>query len=355
MGHSGKQLQQLAFNFGGPDSIADRHVAQLSALDLDSYDRILLAFSGGKDSIACLCHLIDLGYRDKIELHHHDVDGSREDGHFMDWPVTPSYCRAVAAAFGVPIYFSYKEGGFRREMLRDSVATAPTWFETPNGDWVKVGGNGNSGTRLKFPQVSPNLAVRWCSSYLKVDIMDRLITNQDRFQNSRTLVVSGERAEESAARSKYNVFEPHRTSSKAGGRLHRHVDVWRPVHGWSEADVWAIIKKHGVVPHPAYYLGWSRLSCMACIFGNPSQWRSVQMIAPSVFDQIAAYEIQFGLTIRREESVVVAASRGATYAGLEDPVTVALALAEQYDGPVLIDPFLWLMPSGAFGKSGGPS
>lgn len=38
------------------------------------YDAILVAFSGGKDSLACLLHLLDLGVdRSKIELWHHDV------------------------------------------------------------------------------------------------------------------------------------------------------------------------------------------------------------------------------------------------------------------------------------------
>jgi len=55
----------------------------MSQLDLFSdpygvygYDKILVAFSGGKDSIACVLHLLDLGIpRSSIELHHHLVDG----------------------------------------------------------------------------------------------------------------------------------------------------------------------------------------------------------------------------------------------------------------------------------------
>jgi hypothetical protein len=51
----------------------------------------------------------------------------------MDWPISAAFCRAVAEALGVLIYMSWKEGGFRREMLRDGTPTAPSWFETPDG------------------------------------------------------------------------------------------------------------------------------------------------------------------------------------------------------------------------------
>ncbi len=53
--------------------------------DLRSYDTIILAFSGGKDSVACLLTLIEAGVpSERIELHHHDVNGQGRS--FIDWP-----------------------------------------------------------------------------------------------------------------------------------------------------------------------------------------------------------------------------------------------------------------------------
>lgn len=93
----------------------------------------------------------------RIELHHHEVDGRGPS--FMDWPSSTPYCRALATAFGLPSYFSWREGGFLQEMLRQHAATAPIVFETPQGLDAR-GGDGPRNTRLRFPQVSADLSVR---------------------------------------------------------------------------------------------------------------------------------------------------------------------------------------------------
>lgn len=326
--------------------------------DLKSYDRILVAFSGGKDSLACLLKLLKDGVPlHKIELHHHDVDG---DGRtYMDWRVTRSYCEMVARHLGLPIYFSYKKGGFEREMNREQSATAPNLFEIPgeNGEKliVEVGGKGPEGTRLKFPQLIADLSKRWCSAYLKIDVMDSLIRNQDRFLNSRTLVVTGERAEESASRSRYKTFEPHRTDTRDGTRRSRHVDHWRPIHDWKEAFVWEIIREFGIVPHVAYQLGWSRLSCLACIFGSPNQWATILHVFRERFELIEATEASFDTTIRRSETIRQCAARGTPYAAaLANPNLVELANQEEWNAPIYVDPSEWQMPAGAFGENAGP-
>jgi len=318
---------------------------------LKAYDHIILYFSGGKDSLACLLLLLLLGVdKDKIEIWHHEVDG-REGSTLMDWPVTPVYCRAVAGAFDIPIYFSWKVGGFEREMLRNEARTAPTKFETPEGGVVTVGGKrGKLGTRLKFPQVSADLSVRWCSSYLKIDVAAAAIQNQDRFLGKRVLTISGERAEESPGRSRYAVFEPDRTDNRDGKRRRRHVDRWRPVHAWEESQVWEIIERYKVVPHPAYYAGWGRCSCRFCIFGNARQWASARQVDPGGFETIAIYESDFGCTIKRGISVIELADQGTPY---DSPKwAIKAAMSTEYTLPVFVDK--WVLPLGAYGESCGP-
>lgn len=346
------QNQPQGENLSGTELVtSDSTVSDLSKPDLSSYDRFVIAFSGGKDSMALLLHLLELGVpRKKIQLHHHLVDG-KEGSTLMDWPITESYCEAVAKAFGVPITFSHRVGGFEREMLRKDSATAPVSIPWTDGGQKLIGGNGPSNTRMKFPQVSADLQTRWCSGTLKIDVFDRYVGNHPQFLTGRTLVLTGERAEESKARSRYKPFEPHRADNRNGKRVRRELDVWRAVHAWSEKDVWEIMERWKVVAHPAYYLGWGRCSCRTCIFGSKDQWATVRAIAPVQFNTIASYEKTFAVTIHRKQTITQLADAGIPYQ--TEPFWVEIANATKFDIPVLTDN--WKLPKGAYGESCGPT
>lgn len=319
--------------------------------DVHAYDYYLVQFSGGKDSTACLLHLLDLGVpRHKIELWHSLVDG-RGGAAFMDWEVTEDYCRKLARAFGIPIYYNWREGGFRREMLRNGTATAPTWYETPDGLHC-IGGAGPRGTRLKFPQVSPNLQVRWCSAYLKIDTASASIRNQKRFYGKRTLVISGERAEESTARANYKFFEPDR-ADRRNGKTKRHIDRCRIIHQWTEQDVWGIIQRWGVIAHPCYYIGYGRCSCKWCIFGNCNQFATSHAISPGQGKQIMNYERQFGVTIKPKTTVPELIAKGTPYEGMHETQLVELATSYEYRGEIFTND--WKLPRGAYGENFGPN
>lgn len=329
----------------------------LTAPDLASYDVIVVFTSGGKDSLACLIDLLERGVDPrKIELHHHLVDGDEEEGAgLMDWPITKAYVRAVAAELDLPLYFSWRAGGFEREMLRAEAPTAPVIFEDEGGLRRSAGGAGPRGTRLRFPQLSANLGVRWCSAALKIDVGAAMLRNSARFTGRRVLVVTGERAEESPARARYIPFEPHRTDARAG-RLRRHVDHWRPIHARREERVWHAIRRSGLVPHPAYRIGFGRVSCAFCIFAPADAWATLRVIAPERFERIARYEARFGVTIRRGVSVRDPADKGRPYpAALARPDLAALALSKHWTGPVQLAEHLWALPVGAFGDSAGPT
>lgn len=339
-------------------------IQEALAPDLGLYDRVVVAFSGGKDSLACLLELLEQGVDlDRVELWHHDVDG--EGPGFMDWPITPAYCREIARHFGVPIYFSWKEGGFLRELLRDGERTAPISWEEPLDDSVRAGlipvvvrskggTRGKLGTRLKFPQKGKSLSTRWCSGYLKIDVARRILSNDPRFARSSTLVVTGERAQESPGRARYKVFEVHESDNRKG-RDERLVDRWRPVHAWKEERVWSLIERYKVRPHPAYSLGWGRCSCAGCIFGNADQWASFRAAMPERYEQIALLEEEFGYTIDRRLSVRELAAKGTPYPETGDDSLLELARATEWPArtPITMKP--WQLPAGAFGDSTGPT
>ena len=204
----------------------------------------------------------------------------------MDWECTKCWGDAIAEHFSVPLYLSFRQGGFRAEMLRENTSTNPVWFQDQKHRWVVRGGEGKPNTRLLFPMPTASLRTRWCSSYLKISVMDTAIRNQERFNHSRTLVLTGERAEESPGRAKYQSFEPHRTDNRIG-KSRRWVDHARPVLYWRTQEVWEIIKKHRITAHPAYYLGFGRSSCALCIFLGSHDLRALLDIMPERVQEVA--------------------------------------------------------------------
>lgn len=300
---------------------------------LEDYDYILVAFSAGKDSVASVLYLLDLGVpKEKIILLHHKIDGDGpNDTLEMDWVVTNDYCRKFADAMGLKIKFSWREGGFATETLRNG-ASAPVYFEELESD-VLVKTNGANwdkseilrkqikdlneigedttelkeslkslGYRKKFPAKTASLATRWCSSALKIEVCDRILRySQSTFKDCKVIIVDGVRREESSNRSRYNELEKHSTNAHTKRRF---VHAWRPIIEWTESQVWDITKRYLVRPMPSYYAGFNRCSCAFCIFSMPEHFAGARQLMPERFEKLVELENDLGFTLDNKKDLI---------------------------------------------------
>lgn len=403
---------------GKQDTAYDKKIYLSELLPLEDYDHIIVLFSGGKDSAAAYFRLMELGVpKERIELWHHSIDGGHPDRR-MDWPVTENYVRSFAEAEGVKLRISSRINGFWGEVYRIG-ASYPIEYEDDDGhikicplsekqlkserlrtqilsemepeltDQLK-----EFGCRMKFPAKSGDLSRRWCSAYLKVDVAKSVICNlkalgivgkfpakggiaSGRYcspqlkrevgdgvlrnleslhaahQNTNILVVSGERRGESAGRAKYNEMEFHRTNATA--RAHRLVHQWRAVIDYSERDVWEVLRRHRIVPHPCYSCGWNRCSCMMCIFSLPSQWAGIRELFPTEYEKVCQDEIRLGFTLDSKKNLdaYVGDSKSCVFHG--NPKALHQLITGKFTTDDIYCSKTWDFPAGAFhGSEGGP-
>lgn len=346
---------------GRTDSEHFKKIYLPELLPLEEYDLIVVLISGGKDSVACYLKLLELGVpKERIEFWHHDIDGGHPSRR-MDWKCTQNYVKALADAEGIKLRVSYRVNGFFGELYRIGASEPIEWIDPDTGEvrQCKLSSNylkckelkeqateemeellKKYGYRMKFPAKTGDLSRRWCSAYLKICVADTVVSNLDRLgeleelggkrhkfpakggthsgrwcsgnlkaavqdsvtanleetkRDKKILIVSGERRGESAGRSKYNEMEIHRTNAEA--KAHRIVHQWRCCIDYSEKDVWELLKRHHINPHPCYRIGWNRCSCMMCIFSTPRLFAGVKELFP---DDYAA--------LRHDEEVLAKAA-----------------------------------------------
>lgn len=352
---------------GRQDSAHFQKIYLPELLPLEEYDKVIVLFSGGKDSMACFLKLLELGVpKERIELWHHDIDGGHPSRR-MDWKCTSNYVSAVADAFDVTLRVSYRVNGFFGELYRIGASEPIEWIDPetdeikrckPSANYLKCQSLKEQATeeiedllkeygyRYKFPAKSPDLSRRWCSAYLKISVADSVIANLDSLKelseiggkrlkfpakgsthqgrwcsgslkasvqdsvmsnleqtksDKKILIVSGERRGESAGRSKYNEMELHRTNAEA--KAHRIVHQWRCCIDYTEKDVWELLKRHKVNPHPCYRLGWNRCSCAMCIFSTPRLFKGFSELFPEDFAELHEDEKRLGFTLDNKKDL----------------------------------------------------
>lgn len=351
-------------------------------LPLAMYDLVIVLISGGKDSIACYYKLLELGVpKSKIEFWHHDIDGGHPS-RTMDWRCTANYIRSFAEAEQIPLRVSWRKNGFFGELYRIGASELIEYVDPETGEIyqcppskkymecqkLKVAAISEMenklaefGYRMKFPMKSGDLSRRWCSAYLKIMVADTVLRNMNSVAANLTktrmdiklLIVSGERRGESVGRSKYNEIEIHRTN--AVSKHHRTVHQWRPVIDYSEKDIWEVLKRHKVNPHPCYRAGWNRCSCAMCIFSTPQLFAGIRELYPKEYALLCQDEKVLGFTLDNhcDLETYIGSADSCVYHGDKEAIQSLLTGEFPVESVYVKDK--WKYPAGAFhGATGGP-
>jgi len=237
--------------------------------------KILVAFSGGKDSQAALIWSIKTFGLDQVEAVFCDTG----------WEHHLTYQH---------IDYVVKLTGVKLTVIRSKRYT----------DFVDL-----SVKKKRFPSTK----ARFCTQELKTKPMIDYILEH----NQDLLIIQGIRRAESNDRSKMihqcNYFKyyytPYKTD-KEGNKLfmsYRKKDVFkwkkefsdeilRPCFEWSAIQTIEYIINNGQDPNPLYKMGMSRVGCMPCIMCRHSEIKNIALNTPEIIENIKEAEKLIGRT-----------------------------------------------------------
>lgn len=253
--------------------------------DLRSYDIIEISSSGGKDSQAMTAHVAGLlrgeGILDRGVVVHADLGRA-------EWKGTRAIAEAQAAAEGLRFVAKSRPQGD----LLDHVRALGKW---------------------------PMPTQRFCTADHKrgqiLTVMTALAdeaAGSERSRQIRILNCVGLRAEESPGRAKAPSFK----EGARGSSGRRRIDMWLPIHDWTEAQVWDAVRASGSPVHPAYAAGLPRASCVFCIYAPETALRRAGRANPELLAEYVETERAIGHTFRKRLPIAKIAADIA--AGVED-------------------------------------
>lgn len=259
-------------------------------LDLRQFDKVFISVSGGKDSHAMTFLVKEIaekqGCTDRLVAMYADTG--------MEWHNAESHVRKICEAAGIPLEVVYPV----RPMLEQMKYRGQRLIEMERKRY-----DGKSNMGVLFP--SPHC--RYCTQNQKIDPMDKLV----RKFTGKLLKVTGERWQESKARSTYSEFikvdriSTQKAVNMGGGRSYRVVYGWRPMLAFSTEDVFQMVKDSGVERHMAYDAGCDRLGCAGCIFSNDRELKIEMENNPHILAGLNELERQSGFTMSMDGRTVM--------------------------------------------------
>jgi len=228
--------------------------------------RIIVSYSGGKDSQACLIWAVNKYGKEKVEAVFCDTG----------WEHPDTYKHIQETVEQVGIRLTTIKGKF---------------------DFVSL---------AKYKKRFPSTKARFCTEELKVKPMIDWVLNQ----SDNLLIIQGIRSGESQARLEMdaecmyfrNYFEPLPNGKKYSYRG-KEVREWckkydasilRPIKEWSAQDAIDCILGAGQKPNPLYYQGFSKVGCFPCIMCRKSEIRLIAEHHPEMLQRLINAEQSLG-------------------------------------------------------------
>lgn len=231
--------------------------------------KILVAYSGGKDSQACLLWTVKKYGTKNVEAVFCDTG--------WEHPVTYSHIKETTTALGVKLVT------VKSEKYNGMIDLAEK--------------------KKRFPSTM----ARFCTSELKsIPFIDYVLK-----QKEHLLIIQGIRSQESHNRSlmqrqcryfKY-YFEPYNDKGKKHTYRNKDVKAWceqfsddilRPIFNWSGQEVIDYIIENGQKPNRLYKEGFKRVGCFPCIMSGHREVYEILKRYPSKFDEIIENEKRIG-------------------------------------------------------------
>lgn len=228
--------------------------------------KVVVSFSGGKDSQACLIESVNKYGKDKVEAVFCDTG----------WEHPDTYTH---------IDYVVKQLDVRLTVLKG------------NYDFVSL-----AEKKKRFPSTK----ARFCTEELKIKPMiDWVISQKDSI-----IIIQGIRSGESSARAAMeyecmyfkHYFQPLANGKKYSYRKKEIIEwckkydasVLRPIKDWSAQQVIDCILNAGQKPNPLYYKGFARVGCFPCIMCRKNEILNIVKNEKEMFERLKNAEKTIG-------------------------------------------------------------
>ena len=207
--------------------------------------KVIVNFSGGKDSTVAILEALKHFSKDEIILCYQDTGA--------EYLETEGHVRKIAGQLDLPLTILKKEEDF--------------WDST---------------RRRKF---FPTPGLRWCTKYLKLDLINKWLTKNYRGTGTELILVTGIRAEESLSRARLHEYE----APKDVNIVQSVSRVWYPCLDMKEQEIKDRVKAEGLELHPCYEFA-RRCGCWCCIFAPKGEVREYAERNPQLYEKACLLE-----------------------------------------------------------------